>query len=111
MASFCSRYVSVSSSRQFNGSLNHKVPSAASPQFLTLIAITQPVLILVVGSAGLASNIVGLVLFHDHGHGGHAHSHGEAEPNGHSHTHDIEPGEPHSHAHEERPRSNASSIR
>ena len=69
-------------------------------------------LILVVGSAGLASNIVGLVLFHDHGHGGHSHSHGQADSNSHSHTHDIESGEPHSHSHEERlPSSNASSIR
>ena len=69
-------------------------------------------LILVVGSAGLASNIIGLVLFHDHGHGGHAHSHGEPESDGHSHTHDIESGEPHSHTHEQQPgSSNASSIR
>jgi zinc transporter 1 len=48
------------------------------------------VLILVVGSAGLASNIVGLVLFHDHGHGGHSHSHGEEDN---SHSHDIEAGD------------------
>jgi solute carrier family 30 (zinc transporter), member 1 len=60
-----------------------------------ILVISQPVLILVVGSAGLASNIVGLVLFHDHGHGGHSHG---AESNGHSHSHtgDIESGE-HSH--------------
>lgn len=47
--------------------------------------ITNPKLILVVGTAGLLSNIIGLFLFHDHGHshgggGGHSHSHGsEAE--------------------------------
>jgi zinc transporter 1 len=40
------------------------------------VEISQPVLILVVGSAGLASNIIGLVLFHDHE--GHSHSHGES---------------------------------
>ncbi|KAH3678499.1 hypothetical protein WICMUC_001516 [Wickerhamomyces mucosus] len=45
--------------------------------------ITNPKLILVVGTAGLISNIVGLFLFHDHGHshggnGGHGHSHSEA---------------------------------
>ncbi|KAH3686762.1 hypothetical protein WICPIJ_002241 [Wickerhamomyces pijperi] len=43
--------------------------------------ITNPKLILAVGTAGLISNIVGLFLFHDHGHshggsGGHSHSHG-----------------------------------
>ncbi|GMK55561.1 hypothetical protein CspeluHIS016_0206170 [Cutaneotrichosporon spelunceum] len=42
--------------------------------------ITNPKLIVGVGSAGLLSNIVGLFLFHDHGHGhgahGHTHDHG-----------------------------------
>ena len=38
-----------------------------------MVVISRPVLVLVVGSAGLASNLVGLVLFHDHGHGGHEH--------------------------------------
>ena len=48
-------------------------------------------MILVVGSAGLASNLVGLVLFHDHGHGGHSHSHTEPETSeGHIHSHDLE---------------------
>jgi zinc transporter 1 len=37
--------------------------------------ITNPKLIVAVGSAGLLSNIVGLFLFHDHGHG-HGHDHG-----------------------------------
>lgn len=42
--------------------------------------ISNPLLIVIVGSAGLASNIIGLFLFHDHGHGhGHGHSHGETE--------------------------------
>jgi zinc transporter 1 len=47
--------------------------------------VSHPVIILIVGSCGLLSNIVGLFLFHDHGHG-----HG-----GHSHSHDS-----HSHAEE-----------
>lgn len=38
--------------------------------------ITNPKLILVVGCAGLASNFIGLLLFHEHGHG---HSHGGIE--------------------------------
>ncbi|WWD18017.1 hypothetical protein CI109_102464 [Kwoniella shandongensis] len=37
--------------------------------------ITNPKLIVVVGSLGLLSNIVGLFLFHEHGHS-HGHSHG-----------------------------------
>jgi solute carrier family 30 (zinc transporter), member 1 len=41
---------------------------------------------LAVGSAGLASNLVGLVLFHDHGHGGHSHG----EESSHTQSHDIE---------------------
>lgn len=42
--------------------------------------ITNPKLILYVGTAGLISNIVGLFLFHDHGH-----SHGGGSEHGHSH--------------------------
>ncbi|ANB15571.1 metal cation transporter COT1 [Sugiyamaella lignohabitans] len=45
--------------------------------------ILNPKLILIVGSAGLASNIIGLFLFHEHGHG---HSHG-GHDHGHSHGH------------------------
>jgi zinc transporter 1 len=56
--------------------------------------ISQPILILVVGSAGLASNLVGLVLFHDHGH-----SHGDSETLKHPHSHDIE-SEQTAHIHE-----------
>ncbi|CAN6645909.1 vacuolar zinc transporter Cot1p [Trichomonascus vanleenenianus] len=55
----------------------------AIQRFVDPPVITNPVLILGVGTAGLVSNIVGLVLFHDHGHshggsGGHSHSHGSA---------------------------------
>lgn len=38
--------------------------------------ITNPKLIVLVGSLGLASNIVGLFLFHEHGHSHGGHSHG-----------------------------------
>jgi zinc transporter 1 len=53
----------------------------AIQRFISPAVITNPKLILYVGSAGLVSNIVGLFLFHDHGHshggsGGHSHSHG-----------------------------------
>jgi solute carrier family 30 (zinc transporter), member 1 len=63
---------------------------------------------LVVGSAGLASNIVGLVLFHDHGHSHGDHSHEEESEHG-GHTHDIESGHAHSHSHPHQPRSRPTS--
>ncbi|CAN3372278.1 hypothetical protein DIURU_004595 [Diutina rugosa] len=47
--------------------------------------VTNPKLILVVGCWGLASNMVGLVLFHEHG--GHSHSHASsAEENVYGHS-------------------------
>jgi zinc transporter 1 len=48
-------------------------------------------IILIVGSCGLLSNIVGLFLFHDHGHGGHSHGHDEHShaEEGHSHGMDA----------------------
>ncbi|EEQ40442.1 hypothetical protein CLUG_04570, partial [Clavispora lusitaniae ATCC 42720] len=57
--------------------------------------IAQPKLVLVVGVAGLLSNGVGLVLFHEHGHShGHSHSSANTEDDetniggdGHSHSH------------------------
>lgn len=53
--------------------------------------IENPKLVMYVGIAGLLSNLVGLVLFHDHGHS-HGHSHGgsgehDEEAAGHSHSH------------------------
>ena len=44
--------------------------------------VSNPKLVLIVGSCGLASNILGLFLFHDHGH-----SHGDSEEEGHNHSH------------------------
>ncbi|KAL5000162.1 cation efflux protein [Aspergillus recurvatus] len=57
--------------------------------------VRNPELVCGVGCAGLLSNILGLVLFHDHSHGhghGHGHSHGDVEDvdaaeQGHGHSH------------------------
>jgi zinc transporter 1 len=78
----------------------------AIARFVEPQEVSQPVLVLVVGCLGLASNLVGLVLFHDHGHSHGGHSHG-----GHSHSHgnkisDAEEGHAHAshdhgHAHDE----------
>ncbi|KAI3404399.2 ZRC1 [Candida oxycetoniae] len=73
----------------------------AISRFFQPQVITNPKLILVVGIAGLLSNGVGLVLFHEHGHshshggGGHSHhgasdidstSHSQAHSHSHSHA-------------------------
>ncbi|XP_048731351.2 proton-coupled zinc antiporter SLC30A1-like isoform X2 [Ostrea edulis] len=57
--------------------------------------VNNPKLLLIVGGAGLAVNVVGLFLFHDHGHshggsGGHGHSHGGSSGHGHSHGDETE---------------------
>ncbi|KDN47764.1 cation efflux protein [Tilletiaria anomala UBC 951] len=58
----------------------------AIERFINVQEVQNPKLVIIVGSLGLASNIVGLFLFHDHGHAhGHAHgghSHGHVTPNG-----------------------------
>jgi zinc transporter 1 len=68
----------------------------AIQRFVEPQEVSQPKLVLIVGCFGLASNIMGLFLFHDHGHGGHSHG-------GHSHGHDdhsaAEEGHAHAHAH------------
>jgi len=78
----------------------------AIQRFVEPQEVSQPVLVLVVGCLGLASNLVGLLLFHDHSHGPGGHSHG-----GHSHSHGNEirdaeeghshAGHDHGHAHDE----------
>lgn len=51
--------------------------------------IENPKLVLIVGIAGLCSNILGLAIFHDHDHGhSHGHSHSDAEAHGHAHIED-----------------------
>jgi zinc transporter 1 len=58
-------------------------------------------LVMIVGCFGLASNIVGLFLFHDHGHSHGGHSHGAEAGRSHSHGHNelgaAEEGHAHSH--------------
>lgn len=63
----------------------------AIQRFFEPQVVSNPKLILIVGIAGLISNGVGLVLFHEHGHShGHSHSHGSADEEqevGHAHGH------------------------
>lgn len=65
----------------------------AIQRFIEVPEVSNPKLILVVGFAGLISNIVGLFLFHEHGH-----SHG-GSGHGHSHAGDVEASAEHSHSH------------
>lgn len=69
----------------------------AIQRFVEPQIVTNPKLVLIVGCLGLASNILGLFLFHDHGH-----SHGGAEE---SHSHSADPistaEQGHSHAYED----------
>ncbi|GMM28702.1 Zn(2+) transporter [Martiniozyma asiatica (nom. inval.)] len=68
--------------------------------------ISNAKLILIVGTCGLISNIVGLFLFHEHGHshggglgGGHSHSHVDDLEAGHSHGNsEFEHGHDHTHS-------------
>ncbi|KAL6704760.1 Zinc resistance conferring protein [Coniothyrium glycines] len=64
----------------------------AIQRFVEPQEVSHPKLVLIVGSFGLASNIVGLFLFHDHGHGGHSHGghdeHSHAEE---GHSHGLDP--------------------
>ena len=59
--------------------------------------VGSPKLVVIVGSLGLLSNIVGLFLFHEHGHGhgGGGHSHGHS----HDAVSEAEQGHSHSHSH------------
>ncbi|THX23288.1 cation efflux protein [Aureobasidium pullulans] len=56
----------------------------AIQRFVEPQEVSNPKFVLIVGCLGLASNIVGLFLFHDHGHGGHSHG---GHSHGHSHSH------------------------
>src|ERR1700712_1075479 len=72
----------------------------AIQRFVEPQVVSNPRLVMIVGCFGLASNVLGLFLFHEHGHG---HSHG-GEEGGHSHSHDpianAEEGHGHSHSNE-----------
>ena len=71
----------------------------AIQRFVEPQEVTRPMLVLIVGCLGLGSNLLGLVLFHDHSHshgpGGHSHG-GEEHANG---VKDAEEG--HSHSNQE----------
>ncbi|KAI5817925.1 cation efflux protein [Pyronema omphalodes] len=77
----------------------------AIQRFVDPTEIKSPKLVFGVGCAGLASNILGLFLFHDHGHshGGEGHSHDHShggDEHAHNHSHDLESGtHAHSHSH------------
>ncbi|KAK3177216.1 hypothetical protein OEA41_008545 [Lepraria neglecta] len=66
----------------------------AIQRFVEPQSVSNPKLVLVVGCFGLLSNILGLLLFHEHGHshgGGHGHSHAGTDKlavaeDGHSHV-------------------------
>ncbi|CAK9440331.1 uncharacterized protein LODBEIA_P44310 [Lodderomyces beijingensis] len=66
----------------------------AIQRFFSPQVITNPKLILVVGIAGLISNGVGLILFHEHGHS-HSHGGGGGDGHGHGHSHSHADGEGH----------------
>ena len=51
----------------------------AIQRFVEPQEVSQPKLVLIVGCFGLASNILGLLLFHDHSHGHGSHAHGEEQ--------------------------------
>lgn len=57
----------------------------ALERLFNVTEVNNPKVVVIVGSLGLASNILGLFLFHDHGHShgghshGHSHGHGQAQ--------------------------------
>ncbi|KAG8780701.1 hypothetical protein FRC15_009339 [Serendipita sp. 397] len=59
----------------------------AIERFFEVPEISNPKLVVIVGCFGLASNLLGLVMFHEHGHGhDHDHGHDHAHENGHETT-------------------------
>lgn len=58
----------------------------AVERFFSVQDVSHPLLVVIVGSCGLASNIFGFLLFHEHGHShSHGHFHGDKE-SGHIHA-------------------------
>ncbi|KAK7404047.1 Zinc resistance conferring protein [Neonectria punicea] len=68
----------------------------ALTRFIEPPEITNPQLMLIVGSAGLFSNLVGFFVLGGHGHG-HGHSHDDHDEHEHEHVHDHS----HNHVHDE----------
>lgn len=89
----------------------------AIQRFFEIQEVSNPKLVLIVGSIGLVFNIMGLFLFHqhDHGHGHddeHSHSHDELDSaeTGHAHDHDSH-SHSHSHAHDHSAHANGKPAR
>jgi len=68
----------------------------AIERFFSKPEVGNPKLVVIVGACGLASNIVGLFLFHEHGHShGHSHDHDSPSPQNskadlHAHSQNLE---------------------
>ncbi|KAF1958030.1 hypothetical protein CC80DRAFT_534507 [Byssothecium circinans] len=58
-------------------------------RFIDLKHVENPKLVLIVGSVGLALNIISALFLHEHDHGGHGNSHG------HGHSHGVEEADTH----------------
>ncbi|KAJ2082192.1 Zinc resistance conferring protein [Coemansia sp. RSA 988] len=56
----------------------------AIERFIKIEEVKSPKLVMLVGCVGLAFNLLGLLLFHEHGH---AHSHGHSHGDTHTHVH------------------------
>ncbi|KAH8165994.1 hypothetical protein CIB48_g2268 [Xylaria polymorpha] len=68
-------------------------------RFVSIQPVESPKLVLIIGSVGLALNILSATLLHEHhghDHGGHSHGHDHAHA-GHGHEHEHEHGHGHSH--------------
>ncbi|KAL9080242.1 MAG: hypothetical protein Q9157_000964 [Trypethelium eluteriae] len=63
----------------------------AIQRFIEPQEVSHPMFVLIVGCCGLASNVLGLFLFHEHSHGSGGHAHGHKHEAGkHGHTHNEE---------------------
>ncbi|KAF1970955.1 cation efflux protein [Bimuria novae-zelandiae CBS 107.79] len=76
-------------------------------RFIDIKEVERPQIVLIVGSVGLALNLISGIFLHEHehdhgdGHGhGHSHSHGDAHSHSHSHSHDEEASHDHDHSDE-----------
>ncbi|KAJ4290543.1 hypothetical protein N0V90_010760 [Kalmusia sp. IMI 367209] len=60
-------------------------------RFVDIKEVERPGIVLIVGSVGLALNIISGIFLHEHDHGdGHGHSHGHGPSDDHIHSHDEE---------------------
>ncbi|KAJ2988590.1 hypothetical protein NUW58_g3893 [Xylaria curta] len=71
-------------------------------RFISIQPIDNPKLVLIIGSIGLALNIISATLLHEHhghDHGGHSHGHSHSHAEHHSHESGHEHGHSHEHSH------------